>query len=167
MTPEELLDDISIRVWEPPFSAIHDNGMLRQLDNPLSVVVLLITLDTEYNMNGVLNFIGNSSGRYFKETVSALEVVGAKSCAKTLGQIYEVAQKAGMTHESIQEDLQATPEFAVTSWREMHGDRWEEAEDVINKLGDEIDLEELWSCAQQYAADHYELIQANFDDLAN
>ena len=43
--------------------------------------MLLVDLETERAMNGMLDFLGNSSGKYAMETVTALELVGAHTCA--------------------------------------------------------------------------------------
>ncbi|WP_417393747.1 DMP19 family protein [Gimesia chilikensis] len=84
MTPEDLLGELSIRIYEPPLSDMREDGRICNAADPVAVLMLILDCDTEVAMNGIDNFIGNSSGRYMRETITALQTIGAQSQAALL-----------------------------------------------------------------------------------
>ncbi|MHA6533312.1 DMP19 family protein [Paenibacillus sp. BAC0078] len=85
LTAEEIVDSICSNIYEP------DNVAAREavLESPgfLRDILLLIDLDTELTMNGILGFLENSSGRYLAETIEALKHIGAAEDARILEHI--------------------------------------------------------------------------------
>ena len=157
MTPDELLDELSVKIYEPPLSEFRASGRLRNSDDPRAVVTLLIDFETERSMNGTLNFLGNSSGEYAEETFLALMQVGALNCARVLRRILNVAKAAGITFEAVQKD-RATLTYPVASWRATHGIKWAAAEKAIVELEDEVDEDEFWRCLKAYVTQHQTLL---------
>jgi hypothetical protein len=154
MTPSDLLDEFSIKIYEPPLSEIRDSGLVRDLSNPIAVVMLVVDFDTEVEMNGINNWIGNSTGLYAEETVVALEMIGCVSQAMQLKHVLEIAAAAGMTHDAIREDRSGLAEFAVTSFSKIHGDKWDAASDEISNIHSLINYEEIRAHAERYVAIH-------------
>ena len=150
----DILSELSIRLYEPPLSALRDNGGIADLSNPLSVVMLLIDFETEVSMNGIADFIGNSTGLYANETVVALELIGCKTAAVTLKTILQVASAAGMTHEAIQADRAGLAPYTLTSFSELHGRKWDSALGKINQLCNTIDFEHILRAAEAFIANH-------------
>lgn len=149
-----VLDDFSVRIYEPPLTAVRDSGAIADVTKPVHVLMLTMDFVTELEMNGITNFIGNSSGRFANETVTALREVGRPVQAKVLEQIVGVANDAGMTHAAIQQDRGGLEEFAVTSFSEVHGDKWDEASRRIDDLADQIEVEEIYSAMEAYCDQH-------------
>ena len=143
-----------MRIYEPPLSELRDSGALTDLSNPVSVVMLLIDFETEVSMNGIADYIGNSTGLYAKETVAALEVIGCKTAADVLGRILDVASNAGMTHESIQAERSGLGPYALTSFSEMHGGKWDLALDEVDRLCNTIDFEHVLREVAIFVAEH-------------
>jgi hypothetical protein len=104
MTPAELLSEFAIRIYDLPLSEIRDNGMIRDISNPVAIVMLVVDFDTEVSMNGINNFIGNSTGVFANETVAALRAIGCDTQAGQLQKILAIANAAGMTHDMIQRE---------------------------------------------------------------
>lgn len=154
MTPEDLLGELSIRIYEPPLSDMREDGRICNAADPVAVLMLILDFDTEVAMNGIDNFIGNSSGRYMRETITALQTIGAESQAALLEKILAVADEAGMTHDAIQEDRSGLDEFAITSFEKLHGDKWDAACDGIQALDEQIDYSDMLACAETYAGNH-------------
>lgn len=48
------------------------SGAIAELSNPVAVLMLVIDFDTEVAMNGITDFLRNSTGIYGTETVRAL-----------------------------------------------------------------------------------------------
>jgi hypothetical protein len=151
----DLLDEFSIKIYEPPLSTHRDSGRIADTSDPVSVVMLVIDFRTEVEMNSMVDgFIGNSTGLYGAETVRALEIIGCPRQAATLRRILELAAAAGMTHAAIQADRQHLEEFAIASFHQTHGNKWDAASKQIDELEGELDLGEVGECAAQFASRH-------------
>ena len=159
MLPYELLSEFSIKIYEPPLNEIRDNGEITDLSNPIAVMMLVQYFQTEVEMGGIGSFLGNRTGVFANETVEALKNIGCDSQAATLKQILTIAAAAGMTHDAIQEDRSQLPEFAVTSFSDLHGDKWADASDKIEALDSEIDYDELSDRAEKFVELHAEAFQ--------
>lgn len=136
----QLFLDLSVKVFEPPLSDLRETGRLRDLWSPLSVLMLVVDFETEVEMNGVVDFLGNSTGRYAKETVAALECIGCPDDAAALRQIVSIATRARMTHATIQKDRERLGPFTVTTFAEVHGTKWQRALGRIEPLSDQLDF---------------------------
>lgn len=156
MTPADLLTEFSIKIYEPPLCKMRDDGRICEPSNPVAVLMLVVDFETEVSMNGINNFIGNSSGLFGNETVAALKTIGAQTQATLLERILRVAENAGMTHDAIQRERSGVGEYAITSFKELHGDKWDAASAKISDIESEIDYSDLMSCAQNYVQQHTE-----------
>jgi len=167
VTPAEVLTELSIRVYEEPLSGHRDSGAIADLSQPLSVVMLLIDFDTEITMNGIVDgFIGNSTGKYARQTVKALELVGCTTLASQLGRVLDIADRAGMTHGQIQEDRSHLELHAVTTFRDTHGDRWEQACEAIYREEEQMDYQALQNALQAYVGKHIQHLEPLVRDHA-
>tara|TARA_R110002049_G_scaffold133887_3_gene293275 strand:+ start:1148 stop:1651 length:504 start_codon:yes stop_codon:yes gene_type:complete len=144
MDASELLDELSVRIYEPPLSLLREDGRISDVSQPISVAMLLIDYDTECSMNGILNFLGNSTGAYSRQTVLALRRIGCGDHADTLHEICRIATDAGMTHSAIQEDRASLTEFSVTSFDDTHGSKWDDVTARIQALHDDVDFADLY-----------------------
>lgn len=158
MDASKLLDDLSVRIYEPPLSDYRDDERICDTTSPLSVVMLLIDYETECSMNGIIGFLGNSAGSRLTETIIAVRKIGCVDHAKVLEQVRETAHAAGMTHDAIQDDRTDLQEFAVTSFAELHGDKWDDACDTIGTLHENVDWESFWKATLEFVRNHIDSI---------
>jgi hypothetical protein len=154
VTPAALLDEFSIKIYEPPLCNMRDDGRICEPSNPVAVLMLVVDFETEVSMNGINNFIGNSSGRFGNETVAALKTIGAQTQAALLERILTVSENAGMTHDAIQQERSGLGEYAVTTFKELHGDKWDAASAEICDIESQIDYSDLMKCAEDYVQQH-------------
>jgi hypothetical protein len=154
MTSEDLLSEFSIKIYEPPLSDMRDNGGIRDLSNPIAVLMLVVDFETEVSMNGINNFIGNSTGTFAKETVAALELIGCLKQSQQLKAILEIAAAAGMTHDAIEQDRSSLSEFAITSFAKLHVEKWDDASEGIQMLDSAIDYTDIMEQAERFVATH-------------
>ncbi len=166
MTPEQLLDELAVKLYQPPLTEFRDRGLVGDTDDPLAVVMLLVDFETERAMNGMLDFLGNSSGKYARETVTALGRVSAYTCAGTLRRILDVAETANITFETVQKDRAKVP-YPVTSWKATHGDKWAAAEKDIGRLEADFDEEEFWTRLTAYVGEHRVLLRQRLEAEAS
>ncbi len=154
MNAQDFLSELSIKVYEPPLSLLRDSGRHADLATPLSVLMLVIDFETEVSMNGVIDFIGNSPGRYATQTVQALSLMGCSQQSKVLSQILELASEAGMTHETIQNERAGLEPFTVTTFSDLHGDKWDSVTEAIYELEEQLELEAIWSNGEKFVEQH-------------
>jgi len=150
MDASQLVNHSSVRIYEPPLSDYRDDGRICDTTRPLSVVMLLIDYETECSMNGIIGFLGNSTGRRLTETITAVRKIGCIDHAKVLEEIREAASAAGMTHDAIQDDRSDLQEFTVSSFADLHGDKWEDACDTIGSLHDNVDWDSFWKATLEF-----------------
>lgn len=156
-----LIQELSIRIYSPPLTAHRDSGLIGDTSLPLSILMLVLDFRTEVEMNGIDNFIGNSTGRYARETVEALRIIGCFQDAGTLEKILELADAAGMTHERVQADRAQLSTPTVSSWSEMHGEKWDAASAKIRELADSIPVGELDERLAPFVDQHRALFEAH------
>ena len=150
MSASGILHRLSVEAYDPPFSRIREDGRIGDLGNPLSVIMLIIDLETEISMNGIQGYIGNSTGLYASTAVDALRAIGCNDAATTLAAILKKAEASGMTHNAIQRDRRDLEEFTVTSFRRLHGSKWDRVNDEISELADQIDFAQVFHDAVEF-----------------
>ena len=160
MDASDIFCELSVKVYEPPLSLLREDGRIADLSNPLAVLMLVIDFETELSMSGINDYIGNSTGRYASATVDALNVLGCHVAAEQLATILAKSAEVGMTHEAIQGERQGLEPFSVTSFRELHGEKWDQVSEEIDELAGQIDFGQVLKCAEQYIDLHRQVILA-------
>lgn len=156
----QLLDEFSFKIYEAPLSDLRDSGAIRNLSNPVAVLMLLIDFLTEVEMNGINNFLGNSTGLYAHETVESLKLISCGSEADRLAKILSIANAAGMTYEAIQADRTSLHEFEVTSFEKTHGEKWDQASEEIQNVESDLDYDQIRDALLPYFAKHRSIFES-------
>src|SRR5215510_16286987 len=120
MSADEILDNLAIQIYTPPFLKLHND--LRSLPEPFRVPVLIIKFDSEVCQNGILGFLENSSGFYLADTIAAMEAIGAHDTAATLRTIQRIMAEHGVTHERLRGNFARLQEWQITTFAETHGE---------------------------------------------
>jgi hypothetical protein len=84
-TASEIIEALGAHIYAPPLSALRSR--LTELPAAMGVPMLVVDFDTEVHMQGIVGFLGNSTGRYLAETIEALRAIGASKTAGTLAEI--------------------------------------------------------------------------------
>jgi len=122
MNADAIIQNIGAEIYRAPLSKTRSEIDYPNLTNPLHLTVLLIDCDTEIEMNGILGFLENSTGRHLKQTIDALSMIGAPKSAAVLDSVQNCMIKHGITWESLRGDFEGTSEYQITSFRELHGE---------------------------------------------
>jgi hypothetical protein len=120
LSPAKLIEALSIRIYEPPLCTARDR--LREIAEPLRVLILVLDFDTEVCMNGMLGFLENSTGLFFPETIDAFEKIGASETVSVLRGIEKTLERHGVTPARLRADFAGAQPHQITSFRELHGD---------------------------------------------
>jgi hypothetical protein len=57
----DLLSEFSIKIYEPPLSHVRSSGHIANVSDVVCTAMLVVDFETEVSMNGIANFIGNST----------------------------------------------------------------------------------------------------------
>jgi hypothetical protein len=106
---------------------------LRSIPEVLLIPILIIDLDIEVQMNGILGFLENLTGRYLTDTIDALHTIAAHDTAKTLRVIHGIMIEHGVTFERLRDDFANCQEFEITSFGELHGEELSQMADLIDQ----------------------------------
>jgi hypothetical protein len=93
-TGPEVLEALAAQIYRPPLSALRDR--LGELPAAARVPILIIDLDTEMHMQGIVGFLGNSSGHHLDDTIEALTAIGAQTTAATMRKIAAILARHGI-----------------------------------------------------------------------
>jgi hypothetical protein len=138
MSVDEILDSLALRIYAPPVATLRDD--LRSIPAVLRIPILIIDLDTEVLINGMLGFLENSTGLYLAETIEALETISAHNAAGTLRTIQQIMADYGVTVERLRRDFDGAQLYEITSFLEMHGDELSPMAEQIEREARKLDL---------------------------
>jgi uncharacterized protein DUF4375 len=132
MTAAEILDALYVQIYEPPFSELRED--LRSVPDVLRIPILLIDLDTEVTMGGMIGFLENSTGLYFVDTIEALEKICAHRTADILRAVQKIMSDHGVTAELLRaQGFAGLQLYQITSFRETHGPELAQMADLIDR----------------------------------
>jgi Domain of unknown function (DUF4375) len=120
MSVDTILDSLAIQIYEPPLVSLRQS--LRSIPEVLRIPILVIDFDTEVQMQGILGFLENSTGLYLIDTIDAFETIAAQDTAEILRSIRRIMGDHGVTVERLRTNIADMPEFAISSFRQRHGE---------------------------------------------
>ncbi|WP_336775471.1 DMP19 family protein [Paenibacillus sp. MMO-58] len=138
ISASDLIDHVCTNRYNKEIYYKNDKEVFKKLPEVLQDIILLIDLDTELNMNGILGFAENSTGRYLDETIKALERVGAINDANALIEIKEILKEYGANTHKLNDDLQHLQQYGVQNFAETHQIFDDEFYDRIQKAEEKL-----------------------------
>jgi hypothetical protein len=138
MTVAEILEGLFIQIFEPPLSNLRDD--LRSVPEVLRIPILIIDLDTEVTMEGMLGFLENFTGLYFVKTIDALETLSAHKAAGTLRSIERIMRDHGVTVERLRKDFDRAQLFQITNFIELHAEELSPMAEQIEHEARKLDI---------------------------
>lgn len=122
MNADSIIQELSTQIYEAPLSHVRNEANFPNLDNPLHLTILLLDCDTEIDMNGILGFLENQTGRHLGRTAEALKIIGAAKSSALLDSIASCMKKHAITWEGLREDFAGIVNNEITSFCSLHGD---------------------------------------------
>ena len=156
----KILDHLFVAIYEEPLCLLRNNVEFTSVNSPLRNIMLIIDFETELSMNGILDFLGNSTGLFIPETIDSLKTVGLIHQADILSKIFDTANDAGMTYSRIQEDRRNVI-GSIASWRDAHGEKWKTAQDIIYELDENMKAEDIYGKLLSYAEFEMEVLNTS------
>lgn len=134
----QILERLPVQIYEPPFSHLRDD--LRSVPEVLRIPILIIDLDTEVAINGILGFLENFTGQYLVDTIDALETIGAHKAAGTLRAIQRVMSTHGVTFDQLRSDFARAELFQITNFVQLHGEELSPMAEEIEREAKKLDI---------------------------
>jgi hypothetical protein len=121
ITPaNEMLDYISERIYLEGTHRLRDEEVFNNLPRLLKDIFLLIDFDTELNMNGILGYLENSTGKYIDETIEVLLRIGALKDGNALRSIMKILSDYRLSTGDLHNNLLNTMEYQIISFIQTH-----------------------------------------------
>jgi hypothetical protein len=117
---DELINYVYLNLYNDENNDLRDEAVFPKLPRLLLDIILLIELDTELNMNGVLGFLENSSGKYIKETIEVLERINAYKDADALKTIKKILKNNSLNTRLLNDDLQCLNQYEISNFMQTH-----------------------------------------------
>lgn len=119
-TVGEIVQELFVQIYQVPLSELRED--LRTVPEVLRIPILLIDLDTEVTMNGMLGFLENSTGLYLVDTIDALETISAHRTAGILRTVHKIMGDHCITVGQLREQGFANVRHhQIISFDQAHG----------------------------------------------
>jgi hypothetical protein len=120
ISAEDYMNHAALTIYRPGTLLLREPQVLSKLPLLVRDLVLLIDLDTELSMNGILGFLENSSSRFINETIELLERIQADADARVLQEIKSILEAAMHSTDRLHQDLQQLQEYQISSFMQTH-----------------------------------------------
>ncbi|KZE73326.1 hypothetical protein AV654_32690 [Paenibacillus elgii] len=135
---DEIMDHVASNRYRQENIQLKDEEVFFKLPALLRDIVLLIDFDTELNMNGILGFLENSTGKYLNETIEALERIGAVCDADAMKAIKRILENYNLSTGKLHRDLQDLEPYEINHFRQVHAIADDEFFEEIQHAADKL-----------------------------
>ena len=140
LSAEDIIEQISIRLYEKENSHLRDNEVFSKMPTVLKDIILIIDFDTELNMNGILGFLENSTGLFLDETILALERIRAFEDFIVLKKIKDILRKYRVSTHDLRENVNKGDLSDISSFSKTHGAEYDEMTKAIGVEAEKLYL---------------------------
>lgn len=135
---EEIVNEIAMQLYKEQNHGLTEKDTFYKLPLVIRDVILLINLDTELNMQGILGFLENSTGLFLDDTIETLEGIRAEEDCQILKTIRSILESSKVTVSDLRANVNRQEEFSISSFFETHGPQYGEMADRICEIADEL-----------------------------
>ncbi|MCM3268846.1 DMP19 family protein [Paenibacillus elgii] len=132
------MDHVASNRYRQENIQLKDEEVFFKLPALLRDIVLLIDFDTELNMNGILGFLENSTGKYLNETIEALERIGAVRDSDAMKAIKRILENYNLSTGQLHRDLQDLEPYEINHFGQVHAITDDEFFEEIQHAADKL-----------------------------
>jgi hypothetical protein len=140
LSAEDIIGQISLRLYEQENQHIRDNDMFLALPTVLRDIILIIDLDTEVSMEGILGFLENSTGLFLDDTILTLERIKANEDCLVMSNIRDILKKYNVSTYDLRDNVNRGNLYDITSFSKTHGSQYDEMADTISVEAEKLYL---------------------------
>lgn len=133
-SPEEIIEIIATNLYSTDNLNIRNPDTFNNLPDVIRDIILLIDFDTEVTMQGILGFLENSTGLYFKDTINTFEKIQAIEDHKILKKIESVLKKYYISTSVLRKNVNNQGLYNICDFLILHGPDYENMAEEISSL---------------------------------
>ncbi|RSD28457.1 DMP19 family protein [Mesobacillus subterraneus] len=137
-SPEEIVEIIAINLYNKENVNITDTDTFYKLPEIIRDIILIINFDTEVSMQGILGYLENTTGLYFKDTIHTFEKVQAVEDYQILANIEAVLEKYRITTSALRKNVNNQALHQITDFAKLHGHEYLKLAEEISVLADNL-----------------------------
>ncbi|PFM82699.1 DUF4375 domain-containing protein [Bacillus sp. AFS077874] len=103
-------------------------------------IILIVNLDTELNMQGILGFLENSTGLFLDDTIETLQRIQAKEDYEILKAIKSILQQNNVSTQDLRNNVDNQTEYSITTFSETHSSKYDDMVSEISEVADNLYL---------------------------
>lgn len=135
---EEIINEIALNLYNEENYHLTESDTFYKLPVVIRDIILVINLDTELNMQGILGFLENSTGLFLDDTIETLQRIQAKEDFEILKEIKSILDQNNVSTQDLRNNVDNQMEYSITSFSETHSSKYNdmvsEISEVANKL---------------------------------
>ena len=137
---EELINEIALNLYSEENYHLTERNTLYKLPVVIRDIILVIHLDTELNMQGILGFLENSTGLFLDDTIETLHRIQAKEDHDILAAIKSILAQNNVSTQDLRNNVDNQMEFSITTFSETHSSKYDDMVSEISEVVDKLYL---------------------------
>lgn len=133
LSAEDIVGQICMGLYEEENYHIRDNEIFLRLPTILKDIILIIDFDAELSMNGILDFLENSTGLFLDDTILALERIKAHEDYLVLNKIKDILKKYGVCPYDLRCSVNKSNLYEISSFSTTHDNKYNEMAEEISR----------------------------------
>lgn len=121
LSAEDIIGQISLRLYKQENFHIRDNEIFSSLPMVLRDIIFIIDLDTEITMEGILGFLENSTGLFLEDTILTIERIKANEDQSVMSCIRDILKKYNISTYDLRENVNKGNSYDISSFSKTHG----------------------------------------------
>jgi hypothetical protein len=139
-TGEEIINEIALNLYNKENYKITERDTFYKLPVVIRDIILLINLDTELNMQGIMGFLENSTGLFLDDTIETLQRIQAKDDYEILKAIKFILEQNNISTMDLRNNVNNQMEYSITTFSETHSSKYDDLISEISEVADKLYL---------------------------
>ncbi|MBP3952889.1 DMP19 family protein [Halalkalibacter suaedae] len=137
---EEIINEIALNLYNDENNHLTQKDVFYKLPVVIRDIILVINLDTELNMQGILGFLENSTGLFLGDTIDTLQRIQAKEDYEILKAINSILEQNNVSTQDLRNNVDNQMEYSITSFSETHSSKYDAMVLEISEVADKLYL---------------------------
>lgn len=137
---EEIINEIALNLYNEENYHLTERDAFYKLPIVIRDIVLVINLDTELNMQGILGFLENSTGLFLNDTIETLQRIQAKEDYEILKSIKSILEQNNVSTQDLRNNVNNQIKYSIATFSETHSSKYNDMVSEISEVADKLYL---------------------------
>lgn len=137
---EQIIEEIAKNLYNDANYRITEPAIFYKLPEVIRDIILIINLDTELQMQGILSFLENSTGLYLNDTIETLQRIHAEEDYIIMKKIRALLKTNGVSTVELRDNVNSQEVFSISSFSNRHGSTYDAFADKVCEIADMLYL---------------------------